>query len=153
MTDIRPRSIRRSDRWRRQAGTPPHALFVLGGLDEVDAYRVAIDPGELAAPISQPGRRQQQEEFLQVQPFHRTIDGELGAGLRNIFHGAVAAPGAVDSHHMRVDAAFEGDSLALAAFCDHDAFLSTRRPPAAQGRTLRSRLEPGWLTGCKPSNR
>src|SRR5947209_18215462 len=102
MTDIRPRSIRRSDRWRRQAGTPPHALFVLGGLDEVDAYRVAIDPGGLAAPISQPGRRQQQEEFLQVQRFHRTGDGDLGAAPRNLVDGAVAPAAALASRPLRV---------------------------------------------------
>ena len=52
-----------------------------------------------------------------MQALDRTFHRQLGAGLGNVFHDAVAAPGAVDAHHMGGDAAFERHALALAPFC------------------------------------
>src|ERR1700744_6245973 len=85
-------------------------------LQEGHADLVAIDPGQLAAAVGQPGRRQQQEELLQMEALDRALDGELGAGLGHVLHGAIAAPGAVDAHHMCRYSALEGDAVALAPF-------------------------------------
>src|SRR5215470_13824193 len=82
---------------------------------EVDADLVAIDPGELAAAIGKAGRRQQQEEFLQVQALDGTLDRQLGAGFGDVLHGAVAPPGAVDGHHVSRNAPLEYDPLAPAS--------------------------------------
>src|ERR1700748_1039691 len=98
---------------RVRAGAP--RLFLLVALlEEGHADLVAIDPGELAAAVGKAGRRQQQEELLQVKPLDGSLDGELGAGLGNVLHCAIAAPGAVDAHHMRRNPALEGDAIALA---------------------------------------
>ena len=56
------RAAQASASWRALAG-----LFLLVALlQESDTDLVAVDPGELAAPVGQTGGRQQQEEFLQV---------------------------------------------------------------------------------------
>ena len=65
-------------------------VLLLAGLQEGDADLVAIDPGELAAPVGEAGGRQQQEEFLQVQALDRALDRQLGAGLGDVLDGAVA---------------------------------------------------------------
>src|SRR3954447_9815602 len=111
----------------RRAGATSDSSFLLGGLDEIYADRVAIDPGQLAAPVRQASGREQQEKLFQGEPLDRAFDGELGAGLRNVFHGAIAAPGAVDAHHVRLEAALEGNALAFAAFCNHDCNSLNRR--------------------------
>ena len=54
-----------------------------------------------------------------MQPFNRALDGQLGAGLGDVFHGAFAPPGAVDAHHMRGEAALEHHPLALAPLARH----------------------------------
>src|SRR5262249_45957309 len=60
---------------------------------------------------------------------------------------AIAAPGAVDSHHMRRDTALEGDAFALAplgrARHGHKPF---ERPVWFAHSTAGSRLEAAWLT-------
>ena len=111
-------AVRRPRRVQASAGGAPRGLLLLVALlEEIDADLIAIDPGQFAAAIGQSGGRQQQEEFLQMQPLDRAFHRELCAGLGNVFHDAVAAPGAVDAHHVRGDAAFERDALALAPFC------------------------------------
>src|SRR5690242_15483354 len=85
-------------------------------LEKTDADLFALNPGELAPAIGKASRRQQQEEFLQVQTFDRPLDRKFCAGLGDVLHHAVAPPSAVDSHHVRVDAALEGDAVALAPF-------------------------------------
>src|SRR4029078_8524796 len=108
---------------RRALGRP---FFPVAGLEEIDADLVAIDPGQLAAAIGKAGGGQQQEELLELQALDGTFDAELRAGFRDVFHHALSAPSAVDTHHMRGDATFEYDALAFALFCRHS------RAPAPQ---------------------
>src|ERR1700730_634805 len=115
------------DHFRRRAPALPF-LFV-AWLEEIDPDLVAIDPGWRAAAIGKSGRRQQQEEFLQMQPFDRAFDGKLRAGFGDVFHDAIAPPGAVDAHHVRGYPALEGDAFALAPFgrhCSCSSPLSSR---------------------------
>src|SRR3981081_2137608 len=92
-------------------------LFLLVGLlEEIDTDLVAIDPGQFAAAIGKSGRRQQQEEFLQMQTLDGTIDRQLGAGLGDVLHHTVAPPGAIDAHHVRGKTALKCDAIALAPF-------------------------------------
>src|SRR6185437_8909118 len=109
-------------------------------LQKTDAELFALNPGELAAAVGEAGGRQQQKEFLQVDAFDRTLHREFGARLRDVLHHAVAPPGAVDSHHMRVDSAFKHDAVARAPFRRHILELqpSSGRPMrASQGRVAR----------------
>src|SRR5579872_3699549 len=93
-------------------------LFPLvAGLEKIDSDLVAIDPGKFASAIGKPRRRQQQKEFLQVQSLDRALDCQLGPGLGNVFHDAIAAPRAVDAHHVRVKSALERDTLTSASLC------------------------------------
>src|SRR5215475_5177326 len=112
-------------------------LFPLVALfEEVDADLVAIDPSQLAAPVGQSGGRQQQKKFLEVQALDRALDGELGAGLGDVLHRALAPPGPVDSHHMGRYPALEDDAIAFASFgarC-HASSLPTRIFAASSGR-------------------
>src|SRR6185437_4352372 len=68
--------------------SPAELLLFIARLEKNDPDLVAVDPGKLAAAIGEAGRRQQQEKFLQVQTLDRSLDGELGAGLGDIFHDA-----------------------------------------------------------------
>src|SRR5436190_3199990 len=88
--------------------------LLVAGFEEIDADLVAVHPGKLAAPIGKAGRRQQQEKLLQMQPLDRTFHRQLGAGLGDVFHDAITAPGAVDTHHVSRDAPLEYDALAPA---------------------------------------
>src|SRR5258706_395177 len=115
MTVVRPIS-RRSDFDGLRRAAPRWLLLFVALLQEIDADLVTIDPGQLTAPVGEACGRQQQEEFLEVQPLDGTVDGELRADLRNVFHRAFAPPGAVDTHHMRGYPAFEGDALTPAPF-------------------------------------
>src|SRR3954468_2255251 len=127
MTELRRGALTGSDFLRRLAGAASHPFLLHGSLDEVDADLVAIDPRQFATAVGKAGGRQQQEKFFQVEPLHRAFDDELGAGFRNVFHGAIAAPGAVDAHHVRIEAALEGNALAFAAFWNHDCNSLNRR--------------------------
>src|SRR6516165_4535465 len=112
MTAVRRAGIRQvSGLLRRAASRLPLPVALL---EESDADLVAIDPGQLATTIGEPGGRQEQEKFLQVQAFDRSLDGEFRAGFRHVLHSAIAPPGAVDSHHMRRYPALEGDAVAVA---------------------------------------
>src|SRR5215210_3839873 len=95
------------------------SLLLFAGPEKVDADLVAIDPSQLTAAISQTCGGQQQEKFLKLQSLDGAVDAELRAGLRNVFHHALAAPSAVDPHHMSGDAPLEYDALAFAPFCCH----------------------------------
>jgi hypothetical protein len=103
--------------------TPPiigRSRFSLeNGFEETRADLVSIDPDQLAAAISQSRGGQQQEEFLEIETCHRTIDLQQDAALGNIQHGAVAAPGAVDSHDVNANPFSEIDSGALSEFSAH----------------------------------
>src|ERR1700689_1283534 len=80
--------------------TTPRRLFLLvAGFKEIDADLVAVDPGQFATAIGETRGGQQQEEFLEMQSIDGAFDREFGAGLRNVFHRAIAPPGAVDAHH------------------------------------------------------
>src|SRR5215510_14344696 len=105
--------------------------------EEVDPDLGAIDPGQLAAAIGKAGRRQQQEEFLQVNTLDGTFDGEFGPVLGNVLHGALAPPGAIDGHHVSRDAPLEHDTLAAASLdrTGHGSF-------PAPGKTARRRAVP-----------
>src|ERR1700734_3775754 len=86
-------------------------LLLVAGLEKINADLVAIHPCEFAPAIGKTRRRQQQKEFLQMQSFDRALDRQLGAGLGNVFHGAVAAPRAVDAHHLRGKSPLKRDAL------------------------------------------
>ena len=74
MTVVRP------DSWRVQTsaacGEPRsrRLLLLVAGFEEIDADLIAVDPGQLAAAVGQAGGRQQQEEFLEMQPLDGTFD-------------------------------------------------------------------------------
>src|ERR1700742_2835072 len=118
-------------------------LLLVGQLEEGDADLVAVDPGQFAAAIGEAGGRQQQEEFLQMEPLDRSLDRELRTALRDVFHLALAPPGAVDAHHVRGNAALEGDALALATLCRHRVLRPQAAAPAKQARVWRR------LSGCR----
>src|ERR1700681_2407897 len=84
-----------------------------------------------------------------MQPLDGSFHGELRAGLGNVFHGAIAPPGPVDAHHMRTDAAFEYDALALAPFCHHRLPSLSKQPARALRCPFWRRLTGGWLTTGK----
>src|SRR5262245_65212986 len=97
------RSIRRAD----LNGSGHHG--VLGGraamaflgvlaLEERDVHFGAVDAHQLAATVSESGRRQQQEEFLEVQSLDGTFYRERGVGVGNSIEHAITPPGSVDSH-------------------------------------------------------
>src|SRR3954469_17050700 len=133
---------------------PGRLLFLVALLQEVDPDLIAIDPGQLAAPIGQPRGRQQQEEFLQMQALDRAFDRQLGAGLGNVFHYAVTPPGAVDSHHMRRKAALEYDSISPAPFRRRHGRFPVSKLTSPRLRSMAgSRIDAGWLTGGKSGNR
>ena len=67
--------------------------------EEKDANLIAIDPGELAAPVRVSHSRKQQKKFLEGKTFDRAVDGQSSAGLRYILHGAGTPPSTVDCHH------------------------------------------------------
>jgi hypothetical protein len=69
-----------------------------------------------------------------MEPLDRAFDSQFGAEFRDVFHDAIAAPGTVNAHHVRVDATFEGNALAFSPFCNHGllplsaaGFLTVRR--------------------------
>src|SRR5689334_5902874 len=68
--------------------------------DEVNAGRGAVDPDQLAAPVSQSGRRQQHEELLGLEHVERTFDLDLCAGLRHVEQDAAASPRTVRAHQV-----------------------------------------------------
>src|ERR1700682_1909974 len=105
------RKLPRSDFRSLRRTAPCRLFFLVAGFEEIDADLIAIDPGQFAAAVGEAGGRQQQEEFLEMQPLDRAFDGEFRADLRDVFHDALAPPGAVDAHHMRADAALERDAL------------------------------------------
>src|SRR6202012_3694689 len=78
-----------------------HLLAAL--TQEVDAHVVTVHPSEFATAIGEPGRREQKEELLQVQPFYRTLDDKGGSGIGDFLESAWASPSAVDSHDLDCD--------------------------------------------------
>src|ERR1700756_2651705 len=97
-------------------GVVARLFLLLARSQEGYSHLVAIDPGQLAPAVGKPGRRQQQEKLLQVKSLDRAIDSEFSAALGDVLQDAVAAPGAVDTHHMRGNPALEDDAIALAPF-------------------------------------
>src|SRR4051794_19809925 len=90
-----------------------------------------------------------------MQPLDRTFDRQLGAGLGDVFHDAIAAPGAVDTHHVSRDAPLEYDAFAPAPLCrGRHGWIPF---PRQFGRTAMcgtsTRLTAGWLTNGKSGNR
>lgn len=49
-----------------------------------------------------------------MQAFDRAVDGQLGAAFGDVLHGAVAPPGAVDSHHLGRNPALENNPVVAA---------------------------------------
>src|SRR6516164_4906505 len=82
--------------------------FRVGPVQKRDADEVAVHPGELASPVSEAGRREDEKEFFQPQPFDRALDNELGAAIRHIVDLARTLPCAVNAHDAGAVGAFEG---------------------------------------------
>src|SRR4051812_31586615 len=134
----------------RPDGCGTRLFLLVAELEKVDADLVAIDPGELAAPVREPGGRQQQKKFLQMQAFDRAVDGQLGAAVGDVLHGAVAPPGAVDTHHLGRDPALENNP-AVAALVRLHRHLPCSSPVII--RQLRARLPASWLTAGKSGSK
>src|ERR1700732_3032419 len=100
---------------RVHAPSPRGALLVRFGFppQELDTDFFTGYSDQLASAICETGRRQKQEEFLQVQSFDRVLDLQPRAGLRHVNHPATAAPGAVDSHHENIDTTLKIDAFIL----------------------------------------
>src|SRR5262245_48175205 len=111
-------------------------LLLVALLEEIDADLVSVHPGQFAAPIGEPRRRQQEKKFLQVQTFDRALDGELGSDLGDVLHDAVAPPGPVDPHHLGRYPALEYDAIAFVSLVARHHARSLQpvrlRPPASQ---------------------
>src|SRR4029450_1396860 len=60
-----------------------------------------------SSAIGQPGRRQQQEEFLEIEALDGALDGKRRVVIRDGVQHAVASPGAVDGHDTDVITAAE----------------------------------------------
>lgn len=91
-------------------------LFLLAPFQESDSHLIAVDPGELAAPICQPSGRKYEEEFLQMKTFNGALDRKFRAGIGHIFHDAGPSPSAVDRHHVGGISPFKYDPLRLPLF-------------------------------------
>src|SRR3954464_13605605 len=98
----------------RPDGCGTRLFLLVAELEKVDADLVAIDPGELAASVRKSGGRQQQKKLLQMQSSHRAVDGQLGAAVGDVLHGALAAAGTVDTHHLGRDPALENNPAVAA---------------------------------------
>src|SRR5260370_26265670 len=84
-----------------------------------------------------------------MQPLDGSLPGDIRAGFGNVFHGAIAPPGSIDAHHMRTDAAFEYDALALAPFCHHRLPSLPKQPARALRCTFPAQINRRWLTTGK----
>src|SRR6266851_630068 len=73
-------------------------LFLVLSLEKLNVNLGAVDADELATPIGQTGRRQQQEEFLEIEALNGSIDGKYGVSVRYRVEQTVAAPRSVDAH-------------------------------------------------------
>jgi len=99
------------------AGNASSVFFpIVARFEEKDANLIAIDPGELEAPVRVSHRRKQQEQFLEGKTFDRAVDGQSSAGLRYILHGAGPPPSTVDGHHVGGKSPLEYDTLCLPQF-------------------------------------
>jgi hypothetical protein len=84
--------------------------------EEVDANLIAIDPGELAAPICFSHGRKHQEKLLHGKALNRTVDRKSSAGIRHILHCAGPLPSPVDRHHVRGKSPLKYDTMCFALF-------------------------------------
>src|SRR4029079_18583557 len=109
------------------------ALLSVLGAQELNVHLGAIDAHQFTAAVGKSGRRQQQEELLEVQPLDRAFHGEDGVGVGNRVELAVAAPGAVDRHDADVIAAAESHALRIFSILGHAyrPAIATRRGAAS----------------------
>src|ERR1700687_4078566 len=103
---------------------PPRGLADVAFLQKANADLISVHPDQLATPEGRAGRREQQEEFLEVKTFHRAGYDQPCATHRHIDEMALAAPGAVNAHHQCVDGTFKRDTCAFAIAPCHRTLLS-----------------------------
>jgi hypothetical protein len=84
-----------------------------------NADLVAVQTHHSTPPIRKAGRRQQQEELLQVQSFESSFHAQARPRLRYVRHQAVSSPRSINSHHEHVDAVLEFDALTLSISKSH----------------------------------
>src|SRR5262245_2495516 len=70
-----PRELRRHG---VLAGRAAVALLGILALQERDVHLGAVDAHQLAAPVREPGRRQQQEEFLEIEALNGALHRQRG---------------------------------------------------------------------------
>jgi hypothetical protein len=61
----------------------------------------AVKPNQLTASKCEPGRREDQEEFLCLQDIGRSLDFNPGPRRRHVVHQATAPPRPVNPHEIR----------------------------------------------------
>src|SRR6185437_10763921 len=85
-------------------------------LEELDVHVGSVHPHQLAAPIGQSGRREQQEELLEIEALDRALDRQCRVIVGNRPELAIAPPCAVDGHDADIVTAAEGDAFCALAF-------------------------------------
>jgi hypothetical protein len=127
------------------------ARFFLVPCQKLDADLITGHSNQLASAIREAGRRQKQEEFLEIQSFDGVFDAQPRPGLRDVYHPATAAPRPVDSHDENVDAALEIDAFVLPHPEGHEVLL---RCLNRRNRRLLS-VPPRWplRSGKTPNDR
>lgn len=105
------------------------ARLLLGVLasQETDVHLRTVDANELAPPIGETCRGQQQEELLEVETLDRPFHRQRGVGVRDRVELAVPAPGSIDRHETDVIAPAEGDPFRTLAILRHDSPPRHRR--------------------------
>ena len=102
--------------WRKCRTAPLGFFPLVARFEEKDANLIAIDPGELTAPVRVSHSRKQQKKFLEGKTFDRAVDGQSSAGLRYILHSAGPPPSTVDGHHVGGKSPLKYDTLCLPEF-------------------------------------
>ena len=79
----------------------PCRLLLVAGLRKLTPIWSPLTQASSQRRYARPVDDSSRKNSLQMQALDRAFDGQLGAGLRDVFHGALAPPGAVDAHHVR----------------------------------------------------
>src|ERR1700722_3307922 len=86
-------------------------LFLVLSDQKLDIDFDAVDANEFAPAIGQAGRRQQQEELLEIEALNRPLDSQHRIGIGYRIEHAVPAPRSVDAHDADAVAAAERHAL------------------------------------------
>src|SRR5882757_3151704 len=87
--------------------------------DEADANFRAVDPNQFTPPECKSRRGQNQEEFMGLQNFQRSVDLEFGAGRGNVEENTASPPRAVDAHEIDGIPVFEANAFCFSTSPGH----------------------------------